>query len=491
MLAALSVACATPAIVQLDPADESLLLRDVNVVDGSGAPADAHQDVLISKGRIQWIRPTGGILSATAPQGMEIVDGAGHSLLPGYVDAHVHVGGSGRLPGGSGMKTEGNLQRWLAVGVTTVFDMGGAGHELGVLQERTRSGEVLGPRIFHTNFAITGVGSHPIPLADHLTSVGSGVVGWVVPQVENEADIPRVLDTIDEVPIDYVKIIVDRLPAGTPIMDRAVLAALVKEARHRHHLVFVHAGDVDDALAAAEAGATALAHLPWRGDLTPEKAQRLKDSGVVVVTTAAMWEDTVGALEGHPHISEVDRDLIPPDVITAVETAPKADALKAVGMELRDATGQRAASLQALITAHVPLMVGTDAVLPGIWAGGSYLREVNFLIDHGVPVETLIPAMTMRPALVIGSPEFGRVAAGGIADLVLVEGDPFVDAHALTKPVCVWRRGQLVRRVESDGTLRATSCLPAWKKIGAEATQATAPPAVPPGEGTPADEDLR
>ncbi|MDP2340869.1 MAG: amidohydrolase family protein [Deltaproteobacteria bacterium] len=438
------LACGTAPIARLaEP--ETIAFVDITVVDGTGGLPLRHQDVVVAGDRIVSIEPTGGMLNARS------IDGRGKSLLPGYVDAHAHIGTSGvpMSSGEAGLTTSGNLERWLLSGVTTLFEMSGAAPEMGDLAERLDASAIAGPRLFHTHLVITGKGSHPIPISKDLVPMGS-LAGMVIPQVEDDEDIARVLDVADEELVDFVKIAIDRIPKDTPIMDRHLMVRLVQEARKRDHLVFVHAGDVDDALAAAHAGATALAHLPWRGVFTPEKAEELKRTGVVVVTTVAMWENLARAAGGHFRGSEADLKIIPKAMIATVEGSPHVEPeLESFGAELVENVDNRTASLAALIAAGVPLLVGTDSSLPTTWPGSGYLNELRALVAAGVPASDLIVAMTSRPARLMAgkNADFGVVQTGKCADLVVVDGDPLADPSALWRISTVVRNGRIVEAV--------------------------------------------
>jgi imidazolonepropionase-like amidohydrolase len=437
--------CGTAPIARLaEP--ETIAFVDINVLDGTGGMPLRHQDVVVAGDRIVSIEPTGGMLNARS------IDGRGKTLLPGYVDAHAHVSTPGvpMSSGEVGLTVSGNLERWLLSGVTTVFEMAGAGPEMGDLAEKLDAGALAGPRLFHTHLVITGKGSHPIPISKNIVPMGA-LAGMVVPQVDNDDDVDRVLDAADEELVDFVKIAIDRIPRDTPILDRHLMVRLVRGAKQRGHLVFVHAGDVDDAVAAAHAGATALAHLPWRGVITPEKAQELKSSGVVVVTTVAMWENLARASVGRFTGSEQDKKLIPAAMIAAVEKpeAHREPELESFGTELVDNIDNRKASLAALLEAGVPLLVGTDSSLPTTWPGSGYLNELRVLVDAGVPVADLIVAMTSRPARLMAgkNADFGVVQTGKCADLVVVDGDPMSDPSALWRVNTVVRAGRIVEAV--------------------------------------------
>src|SRR4026207_1169162 len=110
MKLALFIALAAAAWSQTAPA---YLIRDVRVFDGQRV--QEHRSVLIENGKISWIRGS----DARAPNA-EVIEGAGRTLLPGLIDAHVH------LP----LDAEGPSRQALALGVTTQLDMSSSGAQL-------------------------------------------------------------------------------------------------------------------------------------------------------------------------------------------------------------------------------------------------------------------------------------------------------------------------------------------------------------------------
>jgi len=438
------VGCAPVRHVVTAGADDDLIIGDVTVIDGTGAAPRPHQDVIIEDGRITRIVEHSGGAPRRAPGGPAVIDGRGLTLLPGFVDAHVHVGGDGAPRGVRGLDVEENLERLLRVGVTTAFDMGGDAQTMRTLAERVDEGTLAGPRLKHTHLVITAKDGYPLSLADELMDAPAWLVRLALPQVAAVDDIGPILDEVDDAGVDFVKIMVDRVPAVEPMLDEALLTALVKEARARGHTVAVHAGHVDDAVIAARAGATMLAHLPRRGRFTADQVQALKDSGVVVVTTAAMWETTADLLERRFTPSALDAALVPADVLAAVQDPPDAAVIQTMRDDLVAARADRAANLADLIAAGVPLAVGTDSPIPGTWAGSSYEKELSTLVAAGLGPMPLIMAMTSTPARLVPGSAFGVVRAGARADLVLVEGDPLQDPLTLSRPRHILLAGRVV-----------------------------------------------
>ncbi|RMI06787.1 amidohydrolase family protein, partial [Cellulomonas triticagri] len=114
-----------------------LLLRDVRLIDGTGAAPRAHVDVLVAGGVVTEVAPTGTLAAASDPDParLRVVEGAGRTLLPGFLDCHVHVS---TLPGGDTLDTVlapeslltlrsvPHLSATLDAGITTARDLAGA-----------------------------------------------------------------------------------------------------------------------------------------------------------------------------------------------------------------------------------------------------------------------------------------------------------------------------------------------------------------------------
>ena len=126
------------------PAQAELLLRDITLIDGLGNPPIEHRDLWIKEGRIKAITQTG----QDSPDGVELVDGRGLTVMPGLIDLHVHLG---MTPSGiqnwSTEQTNTNLKALLYAGVTTVLDMGGNRDQIIPLRDAVNSGERIGPYI--------------------------------------------------------------------------------------------------------------------------------------------------------------------------------------------------------------------------------------------------------------------------------------------------------------------------------------------------------
>ena len=448
VLALAATSCHSAVPVRLGVAHDRVVVRDVRVVDGTGGATQEHMDVLLRGTVIDAVVPTGN----DPPTGAFVVEGAGRTLLPGFIDAHVHVTANAAIPGQPGLDAEGVLARYLQAGVTTVVDLGGSGPDLAGLAERVSDGTFTGPRIQHSNMQIIARGGHPLPLLDALVPWPLSWLSHVVmPQVEHPRDVERALTFVQEMPVEFVKIVADAVPEGSPEMSIATLTAAVQAARQRGLIVFVHAGSVEQALAAAGAGAQVLAHLPWRGRFSTQDAVRLAALHTVVIPTLTVWEAADDLARGAWEPTPLDTALQPRALMEGARGPAAKRAVEgnkpmaSFARSLREQRAHWRASLQALREAGVPIVVGTDSPLPGTYPGSSFHRELQALQGLGYSPAELIVAATSRSAgLLPETGEVGSIQKGKLADLVLVEGDPLADIADAGRIALVIRGGQMV-----------------------------------------------
>ena len=452
---ALVSGCASPYRQLISPATEPraghVLIRDVSVFTATDTKLLPHHDVLISEGRIQALHPTG----QPPPPRAHIIEGAGKTLLPGFIDTHVHATFSGSTPYEViSPDPRHNLQAFLYAGVTTIYDLGGRASELAELKAQVQSGELIGPRIFHTHIPITVPGSHPLPATETVIPWPlNKVVAWLIPQIESLEQVDEVIDDYVARGVDYVKLTADQLPPGTPEMGDPILKASIEAVKRRGLKAVVHIGGVDKALVSAQAGATALVHHTWRTPISEAEAQQLAQTGVFYMATLAAWETTVEIGAGRHVPSRLAEEISPPILVESIRGARGSALLElpSVGEMVRFATQMRptwAPSIKRLYEAGVPFLIGTDAGVPGIYPGSSLHDELRYLSEAGIPNAELLIAATRRGAEWLNpEADFGTIEVGKVADLVLLDGDPLVDITHSSKIHLVFRDGRALKRL--------------------------------------------
>jgi imidazolonepropionase-like amidohydrolase len=354
------------------------VLRNVRVFDGRQ---------LLPPGTVVL---DGGRIGADA-SGAKIVDCAGAVLLPGLIDAHLHLDGRTAL------------ERLVRFGVTTALDMGCAPPEFvdsmrgigGLTDVRSAGTVALAPDSVHS----------------HIPEIGQrGLI-----RTAGEAE--RFVAERFAEGSDFLKILID-LPGPSP--DRATVDALVAAAHRLGRLVVAHALSSEAAEVAQAAGADALTHTPLDRPLDRTAADRMAAAGQMLIPTLTMMEAFTAP--------STPREML------AEWAAPHASFDSAL------------ASVAAAYRAGVPVLAGTDtntdAESPGNFTFGDSLHhELELLVDAGLSTVDALRAATVLPADHFGLPDRGVVAPGRRADLVLIDGDPVHDIRAVRSVSRVWSAG--------------------------------------------------
>jgi imidazolonepropionase-like amidohydrolase len=120
---------------------------------------------------------------------------------------------------------------------------------------------------------------------------------------------------------------------------------------------------------------------------------------------------------------------------------------------LRASFDKQLALVGALFRAGVPLLAGTDELNPYCFPGFSLHDELGLLVQAGLSPLAALRAATSSPARFLGREDLGVIAAGKLADLVLLEGDPLADIGNTRRIAAVVSRGTLHDRAALDGLL--------------------------------------
>lgn len=445
---ALGPELSTPPLLTAAPAPAVLFFRDVSVFTGEGPELLAHQDVLVRGDAVASLAPTG----APPPAGAEIVAGAGRTLLPGFIDAHTHVSGSGAPPWAPARVTEAhNLEAYVYAGVTSTYVLGGLAQQLGPLERDAASGALIGPRLYYTHLPITAPGSHPLVVGKELVPFPLSVIAaQLIPTAADQPSGERAVAKTLEHPVSFVKVMVDHLPPSAPAMGEPALRGVVTAAHRAGKKVFVHVGSAEDALLSVRAGADVLAHGVYRGKIEADQAAEIARRKVPVIFTLAGWVRTAALARGSFQPSAMDEATVPRAILDAL----RGDAGRAFAA--KGALGEFAHALLAseplwdenvrrLHAAGVVMLVGTDSPLAAIFPGSAFHAEMELLAKAGLPPAEILLGATSRAADVLGLPQ-GRVAAGRPADLVLVRGDPTKRLADAGEIELVVLRGRVVKR---------------------------------------------
>ena len=361
---------------------EAIAITNVNVFDGNALTEE--RTVVIENGVIS---------EATTAE--RTVDARHGTLLPGFIDSHVHLLNLAQLEQGT---------RW---GVTTMLDMGSPAMALtDSLRHRQGLADIRGAG--NTASAPGGIQTTRMGMP-----ASSAVTG--------PADADRfVAERVSE-GADYIKVIVeDPRRMGTAALDGATIAALVKAAHQASLKAIAHVTTITALKMAADAGADILTHAPLDADVDDDLARSLATQGSVSVPTLTMMR----------------------------AAARLAHRLPTHGADINYTHAQ--ATTSVFHRAGITILAGTDAnaspASPApIMHGEALHDELRLLVEVGLtPVEALRSA-TVLPAEYFGFTDRGIIGAGRRADLLLVEGDPTQDIAATRAIRGIWVAGVQVR----------------------------------------------
>jgi len=414
-MALLSIVARSAAAQEAPP---PTLIRDVTVVDGPGGVRD-HLDVVLRDGLIESVAPTMGEVGFDGP----VVEGTGRWLVPGLVDAHVHLGDASRE------EAERTLRWALEGGVTSVRDMAGDARRLAGLKASLVTGEIPGPMVYYVALLAGRPFLEDPRLVGATRGFAPGEAPYMIP-LDGGTDVARAVAIAKGTGATAVK------------LYAALDAALVREATREAHAL----------------GLRVWAH----SAIFPAKPVEILDAGVDVVSHApyVIWEAAPptpdfalrarGDFEGVP-VDGADMGLV---VDAMVRNGTVLDpTLFVFDRELDDPVARRRLEWGAAFTrraheAGVAIAAGTDGIgrpLAGELPNVHGEMELLVRLAGFTPLQALT-AGTMGGARAIGvQGRIGSVEAGKDADLVLLEADPTVDIRNTRRIAAVIQRGRRIR----------------------------------------------
>ncbi|GAA4855405.1 amidohydrolase family protein [Actinomycetospora corticicola] len=366
-----------------------------------------------------------GTIDAVEPGEREPVEGEvdarGRTLLPGLIDAHVHLRGAG------------NLGQDLRHGVTTVLDMFSAPPQFTAMLRRRAYSRDDEADLRSSGLMAGAVDGWPAVM------LPPDPTGWRMPGLAGPDDAERFVADREREGSDYLKVFVENAADVTrPTLSPETVAAVCGAARRRRLLTVAHAPTRWAFATARAAGVDVLTHLPLDG--TAEVAADLTVVPTMTMMAALTSQDSVRALLDDPRLTA----RLSSEVVAGLEAGDRG------GLPTSSAVGASYAhaedNLARLLEAGATVVAGTDANdVPGrpaaVLHGTSMHLELELLVRAGMSPADALAAATSRAADVFALADRGRIAPGRRADLLLVDGDPLSDVTATRDLRTVWRRG--------------------------------------------------
>ena len=433
-------------------APSSFVIRNVRVFDAPHAALlDGPRDVSCATAASSVAPP--GVAAAGLPRGRR----TRRDAAPGS-GRHAHAYGGQRQPAmahratGTGRKPGRIPLRWCH----HVLDAGALTPAIFQLRDRVRTGAVLSPHLYAAGPMFTSPNGHPVGLM--RANLPFWARWYVLPRIAREVATPdagrrAVADLLPDHP-DVIKIAVDDLVPGEPRIGTQVIAAIVTRAHEGDVRVVAHIGQSRDVIDAVGAGVDALMHDVYTDPISDEAVARVGAAHIPVVATIGIWDavEEMGTLRPETR-SPITRGVAKPAVLAALSAFPSEQErarLTTMNTPIRDGHAARRANVAKLRAAGVTILAGSDAVNAGQFPGAGLHDELAKLVEAGItPGEPLCAATSDNARFLAGAQaDFGEVAPGKRADLILVHGDPTTDIAATQRITHVWLDGvELVRYV--------------------------------------------
>jgi imidazolonepropionase-like amidohydrolase len=390
--------------------------RARRVVDGTGAAACPDGAVLLARDRIVAVVAAGDV-----PPDAEVEDLGDVTLLPGLVDAHVHMIWDGAqeqpelvrraesVPKGA-VRAVRHAAQTLACGTTTVRDTGCPGGVAQALRDAIDEGLVPGPRMRVAGASIVMTGGH---------CWGMGV------EVDSPFDARRAARQQLKEHADFIKILATGGVYGlrhdepwAPQLSVEEMRAAADEARKAGRYAAIHAEGEEGILNAIEAGADTIEHA---NQLTPASAKLMADRGIFMVPTLAWF-------------------------FNVAEATPSAAFHEDYIRKGRIMADSSARSIVLAREAGVRIAAGTDTGAPLV-PHSSLRRELELLVRLGLtPMAALVAGTRVAAEAMRMDRLVGTLEPGKLADLIAVGGDPTHDIRALHDLRLVVQGGVVVHR---------------------------------------------
>jgi imidazolonepropionase-like amidohydrolase len=421
IVAALALAFASFADAQSATSPRVIVLHAARLLDIRKGTVITPGEVLVSSDRIVEVGA-----AVKHPAGAEVIDLGDRTLLPGLIDAHVHLF---LHPGAEDLQTvkESVPQRTimatlaarddLMAGFTAERDMGteGAGSADTAVRDAINAGSIPGPRLRISGNAINILGGHEdamgynpaqhvLPNADYANS-GAELVAVMREQYKEGADFTKIYETGE----DFIR----DGKAGTYFQyTEAELTTAVDEAARLGHRVAVHATGEPGTLYAARAGVVSIDHA---NSLSDETMRLMREKGIFAVPTLTIFEFFVE----HPE--------------TSAQAARE-----------RQLYDLKVENFRKQVAAGVPMALGTDV---GPFPHGTQAREFELMVKFGMTPLAALQADLLNGAKLLGwDGQIGALEPGYFADVIAVAGNPLEDVGALKNVSFVMKSGVVYKK---------------------------------------------
>ncbi|HSV61843.1 MAG TPA: amidohydrolase family protein [Chthoniobacterales bacterium] len=433
------------------------LIQNARIFVGDGKVIESAS-ILIKGGKIAEIYEG----NAPDPKTLkaDVVEAAGKTVLPGLIDVHVHLGASGGFLEDFSKfdpkkATQRELQSYLFCGITSVRSAGDAIDDMLKVRKLFGSGEKLGTELFLCGPLFTAEGGHGTEYGKFLPEAArASFIAQFVRTPKSPEEARQQVDALAAQKVNAIKGVLESGAPGYPFnrMDVNILRAVTEEAHAKGLPVAVHTGKAADVVDAVSLPADSIEHGSFVDEISDATIAEMKAKGIA-------YDPTLSVVEGLSSFARGDTSLLKRSLVQQVtqkeliEGTQKA-ASKPELNEMREGLKHWPMSLDIggknllkVSRAGVPLVTGSDAGNFLVLHGPTVQREIELWVAAGIPVEVALQASTLNAAkLLRADARIGTVEKGKEATLLIVDGNPLQDVHALSAVSTVFMKGERVNR---------------------------------------------
>jgi imidazolonepropionase-like amidohydrolase len=405
---------------------ETVVIKAAHLFDSVSGKLSDHGVIVVSDGKIAAVGS-----DARIPDKARVIDLGDATLLPGFIDAHVHLSDESsdnwfrdqynemqRFPAEKALYGAHYAKVTLEAGVTTVRDVGSVDYVSLGLRNAINAGMIPGPRMLVANFAIGATGGHADsnPMPPQKIAPQGPVLGTCNGAEECRAAVRYQIkygaDLIKFMPSGGVMSLADSV--DEPELTQEEMNAIVSESHMWKRKVAAHCHGDKAAKMAIAAGVDSIEHGSFLKDDT---LAEMKAKHVYLVPTLSAG-DWIGA----------KADQFPPAI------AVKARAASAAMMNM----------FQHAVKIGTPVAMGTDAAVE---PHGRNAHEFVLMVKNGMTNSQALLAGTANGADLLGiAADTGTLQVGKAADIIAVPGNPLQDITTVEHPLFVMKQGMIYRQ---------------------------------------------
>ena len=424
------VALAAMSLFSAQAPARDVVIHAGRLIDGVTASPRTKVSILIKDDRVDSVQS--GFMN---PAGAEVIDLTGATVLPGLIDAHVHLTSAPREGSPiarkvtystadavlTGLK---NARTLLDKGFTSVRDVSGPTEAVVTLKHAIGEGEFPGPRMWVAGNALGPTGGH----SDARNGLAPGIDGhgWDDRVVDGADEATKAVRRLRREGVDLIKIMASggvRSVGDNPdhtLMSEEEIGAIVKTAHALGMKVAAHATGKGAIDLTTRLGVDSIEH----GTLGDSQSHQLmKEHGTYLIPTMLVAHLGVKMAREHP------------------ERLGPSSAAKAIRIG-----SQKIENVRNAYRAGVKFAFGTDT------QEGLNAEEFALLVGAGIPAEAALLTATRNAADVLGaSADVGTIQPGRYADIIAVMDDPLRDISVLERVAFVMKGGEVVRALQADG----------------------------------------